>query len=239
VDLMQAFRVQAPTPGIRRERAMERLSQAMTVLASPRTGVISLAVTLRDPVLAEGVARQLIDEVNRFNLESRKSQAGAERRFVEGRLEEVRRDLRAAEDRLQAFLQRNRDYRNSPELTFQQDRLDREVTLQQGIFSTLASSYEQAKIEEVRDTPVITVIDGPERPAAPDRRGVVKKAIIALMLGSVVGLGLAFLREGMARDRRTGSGEFEEFYGLRSEALRDLTFWRKRRQREVAGSSRH
>ena len=174
-NLLDAFKVRGKSPEIRRNHAMEALTDAMTVIASPRTGVISLSVTLKDPVLAQGVARYLIDRINIFNLESRQSQAGAERRFVERRLEEVRRDLRAAEDRLQSFLQRNRDFRNSPELTFQQERLARDVTLQQNVYTTLAQSYEQAKIEEVRDTPALTLIDQPELPVQPDRRGLLRR----------------------------------------------------------------
>ncbi len=230
-DLLEAYQVKGATAGIRRERAMAKLSDDMTVLASPRTGVITLSVTLLDPVLAQEVAQVLLDEVNAFNLESRKSQAGAERQFVGRRLEEVRWDLRAAEDRLQAFLQRNRDYRNSPELGFEQERRAREVSMQQAVFSSLAQSFEQAKIEEVRDTPVITVIDRPERPVLPDRRQLLKKLVIAAMLGIVFGLGIAFLREALASNRRTEA--FEEFQELRQEALDDLKL-RGRRRREPA-----
>jgi uncharacterized protein involved in exopolysaccharide biosynthesis len=231
-DLIQAFEVRGNTPGIRRERAMDKLDDAMTVISSPRTGVISLSVTLHDPVLARAVTQQLIDEVNTFNLESRKTQAGAERRFVEQRLDELKDSLRAAEDRLQAFLQRNRDFENSPQLSFQQQRLARDVSMQQEMVTSLAQSFEQARIEEVRDTPVITVIDKPERPVQRDTRGLLKKGILAVILGSVLGLGVAFAREGMARSGRTGSAELQEFSELRREALDEL---RLRRRRSKAG----
>ncbi len=49
-------------------------------------------------------------------LQKRVSLHGAERRFVESRLDRARRELRAAEDALQAFLQSNRQFSNSPEL---------------------------------------------------------------------------------------------------------------------------
>jgi uncharacterized protein involved in exopolysaccharide biosynthesis len=231
-DLIHALKARGDTPGIRRERAMDKLDDAMTVVASPRTGVISLSVTLRDAVLAQAVTQQLLNEVNSFNLESRKSQAGAERRFVSQRLDEIKDTLRAAEDRLQAFLQRNRDYENSPQLTFQQQRLARDVSMQQEMVTTLAQMFEQARIEEVRDTPVITVIDRPERPVQRDSRGLIKKGILAVILGSVLGLGVAFAREGMLRSGRTGSAELQEFSELRREALDEL---RLRRRRSKAG----
>jgi uncharacterized protein involved in exopolysaccharide biosynthesis len=231
-DLVRAFKVRGDTPGIRRERAMDKLSDAMTVIASPRTGVIAMSVTLRDPLLAQGVAQQLLAEMNTFNMESRQSQAGAERRFVEQRLNELKDSLRAAEDRLQSFLQRNRDYENSPQLTFQQQRLQRDVSMQQDMVTGLAQNFEQARIEEVRDTPVITIIDKPELPVERDRRGLIKKGLLAMILGGVLGLGVAFAREGMARGRRNGSAELEEFSELRREALDEL---RLRRRRSKAG----
>jgi uncharacterized protein involved in exopolysaccharide biosynthesis len=225
--LVDLFEVEGKTPAIRRERAMERLTDVMEVIASPRTGVITVSITLRDPVLAEAVTRRILDELHRFNLESRQSQARAERRFTERRLAEVHRDLRTAEDRLQTFLQRNRDYRNSPQLMFQQERLTRDVAMQQGLFANLAQSFEQAKIEEVRDTPVITIVDPPERPAQPDPRGLLKRAILAMLLGGIVGLTLAFVREGMARTRDHLSPESREFSALGREALEELRLRRR------------
>ncbi len=231
-DLVAAFDVRADTREIAVEHTIEKLQDVMKTISSPRTGVISLSVTLRDPVLAQAVTQQLLNEVNTFNLESRQSQAGAERRFVEQRLDELKDSLRASEDRLQAFLQRNRDYANSPQLAFEQQRLLRDVTMQQEMVTTLAQTFEQAKIEEVRDTPVITVIDQPELPAERDRRGLLKKGILAALLGGVLGLGVAFVREGMARGRRTGSAEMQEFSELRREALDEL---RLKRGRSRAG----
>src|SRR5207245_3853543 len=115
-----------------------------------------------------GIADRLLAGLNQFNLSARQSQAAAERRFVEGRLEEARASLRAAEDALQRFLQANRQIANSPQLTFQRDRLDRDVTLQQQLVTGLVQQYEDARIREVRDTPVITVIERPAIAVRPD-----------------------------------------------------------------------
>jgi uncharacterized protein involved in exopolysaccharide biosynthesis len=228
MDLVTALEVRADNRDIAVEHTIDKMLDIVKTISSPRTGVISLSITLRDPVLAQAVTQQLLNEVNTFNLESRQSQAGAERRFVEQRLDELKDSLRASEDRLQAFLQRNRDYENSPQLSFEQQRLLRDVTMQQEMVTTLAQTFEQAKIEEVRDTPVITVIDQPEVPAERDRRGLLKKGILAMLLGGVLGLGVAFVREGMERGRRKGSAEMREFSELRREALDELKLKRGR-----------
>jgi uncharacterized protein involved in exopolysaccharide biosynthesis len=219
-----------PAAPIRRQVAIEKLGDLLQVEMSPRTGIVTFAVTTKRPELSAQIAERLLGEINRFNLESRQSQASAERRFTEGRVATVRQELREAEGRLEAFLRQNRQFRSSPELTLRQERLRQDVALIQDVYTTLAQAYEQAKIEEVRDTPVITVVERPELAVRPDPRGLIKKGILALVLGAALGIMLAFLREAMSRTSRDAAAEVEEFRELRREALADLRFGRGRRK---------
>jgi uncharacterized protein involved in exopolysaccharide biosynthesis len=207
---------------LRRDAAIRKLEDDIDATTVQKTGVVDLAVTVRQPGLAVQINQRLLDLINQFNLRTRQSQAAQERRFTERRLAEVRQDLRGAEDRLQQFLQRNRDIRNSPDLTFQADRLQREVAMQQQVFTTLAQAYEQAKIEEVRDTPVITVVERPELPVRPDRRGLIGKGILGLLLGLVIGTAWAFAKSYAANSDRLSSEEAAEFSVLRRQAAGDL-----------------
>ncbi len=201
-------------PEDQRERAIRRLRSVMSAEVSQRTGTVQLAVGMTDPALAAAVNDRLLDLLNRFNLESRQSQAAAERRFTERRLGEIGQALREAEDRLQAFLQQNRDYRNSPELQFRKDRLEREVSLQQQLYTSLAQAFEQAKIDEVRDTPVITVVQRPFVPVRPDPRGIVAKTAAALLLGAALGIAIAFLQRLWQRGGLGSPDELGEFQAL-------------------------
>jgi uncharacterized protein involved in exopolysaccharide biosynthesis len=182
------------TEARRRENLLERLRQMIDASVAQKTGVVRVTVSAPDPVLAQEVDSALIDRLNRFNLETRQSQASAERRFTEERLAQVRVSLNVAEDRLRGFLEANRNYVQSPNLRFQEERLNRDVTLQQQLFVTLSQAYEQAKIEEVRDTPVITVIERPEVPARPDSRKTLLRAVIGLFVGLLVGMAIALVR---------------------------------------------
>ncbi len=220
--LVDYYRAKGRTPALRRDAAIRDLADDVTASTVQRTGVVNLSVTVRDPALAVQINQRLLDLLNQFNLRTRQSQAAEERRFTERRMAEVRQDLRTAEDRLQRFLQRNRDFRNSPELTFQADRLEREVDMQQQVFTTLAQAFEQAKIEEVRDTPVITVVQRPEAPARPDRRGLVLRALGGLLMGLVIGAAVAVWKSYAANLRLLPSSEAAEFAVLRRQAKRDL-----------------
>jgi uncharacterized protein involved in exopolysaccharide biosynthesis len=186
---------QSSNPLRRREAVVKRLSAAIGGGLSPRTGIVRVSVTTRSPKLAEQLSSNLLAELNRFNLQGRQFQAAAERQFVERRFGEVNGELRSAEDRLSEFMQQNRNYSNSPTLSFQRDRLAREVDLKQKVSTTLAQSYEQAKINEIRNTPLVTIIEKPELPLDQDPRGRIKAILFALLGGLLLGVAVAFWRE--------------------------------------------
>jgi uncharacterized protein involved in exopolysaccharide biosynthesis len=201
-------------------------SRARSVV-SARTGVITLRVSDKYPDMAVQLNQALLDQVNIFNLGQRQAQAGAEREFIEKRLADAQTQLSQAEANLQSFLMENRDFRSSPNLSLEFDRLNRAVNSRQSLYNALASSYEQAKIEEVRDLPVITVLEPPDYPIQPDPRRTRRKTMLGLLVGFVLGIGLAFARDRVAANRRVRSDEFAEFAALKREALGDLTHpWR-------------
>jgi len=177
------------------ELILKRLRNDVKADVDVSTGLVTLSVTAPDPLLATAVADTLLAAVNRFNLERRQSRSRDLRRFLETRVEEAARDLRGAEDSLRTFLEHNRAIAQSPELQLQADRLRRSTELRQQLYVTLASSYEQARIEEFRDTPSLTVVDPPRPPYSrswPPRRVLV---VVAGLLGLLVGLGVALLRQ--------------------------------------------
>ena len=160
----------------------------------------------------------------------RQSQAAAERKFIEARLGEMKGELRDAENQLQRFLQQNQGFRNSSELAFTHDRLQREVAMRQQVFTSLSQWYEQAKIDEVRNTPVITVVEQPNFPVRPDRRGLALKSTLGAILGGVLGLMLALGRDFLRQSRDQGHEGFEEFETLRKETAEDVSgLWRRLR----------
>jgi uncharacterized protein involved in exopolysaccharide biosynthesis len=199
--LINLLHVAAKTETLRMTRAIEKLSNLVQVNLKARTGVVAFEVRMPNAVLAQEVAQRFLDEVSRFNQEQRQSRAGAERRFTDGRVIQLQRELRDAEDRLQAFLQKNRDYRNSPELSAERDRLNREIDLRQTVFGTVAQSNEKARIDEARDTPVITIVETPNLPGRPDGRGRLTWGLFALLVGASAGVAIGYSKEALERRR--------------------------------------
>lgn len=226
-SLIEVYRSTGKTPAVQREAAIRQLSRNIRITVNQETGAVKLRVIAIHPELALQINQLILALINEFNLHTRQSQAAMERRFTENRLEEVRRSLREAEDREQVFLQRNRDFRNSPELTFQQERLARQIAERHQVYSVLLESYERAKIDEVRDTPVITVVERPELPARHDPRGLIKWGMAALLGGVLLGTMFALARNAFARSREEEPAEFAEFAELRRQSASDLLHpWR-------------
>lgn len=217
--LDRIFHVEGTSVAERREAAMKALEGSVSGTLNQKTGVVTFTVKTNDRNLSYLIATRLLGELNRFNLERRQSQAAAERKFAQSRLAEVRNELRETEDRMQSFLQRNREYRSSPDLVFDAERLQREIALRQQLYAALSQALEQAKIEEVRDTPVITLVEPPSVAVNPDRRGLVRRGTIALLVGAVVALLIAAAREFAGRAGAESRDELTKFQSLRAEML--------------------
>lgn len=200
-SLVDIYGARGATARARIQRAAAKLSEALSASVSPKTGVVTLGVTASSPELAQQIDSVLLSLVDDFNVRVRTTQAGQERKFTEARASELKAELAAAEDRLEQFRQQNRFVQDSPELQLQLDRLTRDVALRQQIYASVAQAYEQARIEEVRDTPVITVVSPPEIPATPDPRGLVQKAILGFLAGVAAAAGYLVLGKQRGRFR--------------------------------------
>jgi uncharacterized protein involved in exopolysaccharide biosynthesis len=174
------------------------------------TGVVSVRVRTRSSVVSKQVADRLLAALNDFNLKTRQSDAAEERRFTEARLAASTAALDSAERALQQFLRANRQYDRTSELTFDHDRLQRAVSLRQQVVSGLAQQLEEVRIREVRDTPVLTVIEHPVIAATADPRG----RVVIMIVGGLIAVFAAVLTclvvEYLSRASANKSPGFEE-----------------------------
>ena len=103
-----------------------------------------------------------------------------------------------AEARVAEFVRGNREYRISPELMFELDRLQRVVQLQQQVLVSLAQSREQALSREMPSAPSLTVVEPVVQPVLPEPR---RRAIIlmfSVFAGTLIGGVVAHLRSLMS-----------------------------------------
>jgi uncharacterized protein involved in exopolysaccharide biosynthesis len=143
------------------ERGVRGIRGATTADLDLRTGVVVVRTRLPNSEAAEFLNVTLLKLINAFNFDRRQERAGAELRFIERRMGEVKTNLQVAEDSLERFLIQNRSLGNDPGLYFERDKLQRELGLQQQTLNALVQASEAAKIDQIRDTPVITVVETP------------------------------------------------------------------------------
>jgi len=227
-SLADLLEIEEDTEELRMEEAIESLrDDLLTIQTGRETGIVTVEVQTDWPDLSQEIAERLLDEIGRFNLLTRQSQAAAERVFIQERVDSARDALLEAEAAMQAFLVANRSYQNSPDLLFQHGRLERDITLRQQVYTTLVQSFEQARISEVRDTPVITVLQAPFFPPGPDERRLVLVAALGIALGGMAGVVLAFVVEAMKRPA-PGDPAREDFQRTWDGLVRSLPFSRRR-----------
>ncbi len=194
--LAQYFKINGEEAPVITDKTLRKLREDVirSSVATRTTGMVTVQVRTKSRYVSLAIANRLLAGLNDFNLVKRQSQAREERRFTEGRLEAARVSLRTAEDEMQRFLQSNRQA-ESPALAFQRERLQREVTFRQQVVTSLAQQYEENRIREVRDTPVITVIEAPILAARPDPRHRVMIMILGTMASLAVGMMIVIIQE--------------------------------------------
>jgi uncharacterized protein involved in exopolysaccharide biosynthesis len=162
---------------------MTRLRDGVRTDVNIRTGVVSFTATGRTPEMAKTVADSILAAVNDFNINIRQTRARAEHAFAEARADEAARALTAAENAVAQFNTRNRVY-SSPALQTENDRLKRVADIAAQVYLQLRLQAEQAAVQQVRDTPALTVIDAPTLPIKASS----PKKILSVLAGALAGL---------------------------------------------------
>ena len=162
------------------------------------TTILTLNIKASEPIFAAELNQALIEELDAHQRRYNKGKTSDTKQFIEERITDTEKELIAAEEDLKNFMDRNRRIENSPALQLEQQRLGREVTVLTGVFTTLKQQLETTKIEEVKESDYVVVLDHPEAPlkrSKPNKRLMV---ILAGILGIGLGLFLAFMREFLA-----------------------------------------
>ena len=218
IDLLNA---PGKTLALRKEAAIRLLRTIIVASEDRKLGIVKIDVDTKWASASLAIVERLLDRLNAFNLETRKTQAVAERQFVERESLVAEQNLRTAENQLQRFLQRNR-IALSPELSFERDRLGREVALRQQLYTTWMQNREDARIREVRDTPVLTIIEVPRLAVNRQPRGTVLKSVIGGVVAAIVAALWIVLSHSIRRNA-ISSGQRELIEVLRASLPQSLS----------------
>jgi len=90
------------------ENACKRLEADSQMVEDSKSGIISIKVSARNPVLASNIAQGYVEELNRVVTQNSTSAARRERIFLEERLKEIKKDLDDSSEALSRFSTKSR-----------------------------------------------------------------------------------------------------------------------------------
>ena len=214
-------------------------------------GLLNVTFEDRDAQRAADITNFLVDELDRFNVDTYKTRGKRLRQFLEGRVGEVQRTLVASEERLRGYeskyrvvssaqtdaargvsdilaqkfnLETQRAYVSSytapgntelqnierqlralnseigklPEVKMEGARRALDVEIQRKLLMLMTAQFEDARMQETRDTPTVTVLDAASKPqikARPVRSLIVAAAAFAALLGCAAWTATTLARE--------------------------------------------
>ena len=219
---LDLFEVPGGSVESREQDGVQMLADMMPVSVQKTTSVVELSVATKWPSVSLAIATAVVNGINSYNQKTRQGQAAAERKFVEGRVAEARDSLRAAEDRLERFSKSNVLIESSPTLRLEGDRLSRDAIQKQQLTSALVQAYEDVRIREVRDTPVITMLETPTVSTTPLARGRIKRALLGFAIGGFLMAVFALATGAMSKTPRGANAEADEFFSTLRETRDDV-----------------
>lgn len=169
VDLLEYWELGEEEPERSYELALEKLRDGLTISLDNKSGVATIELEMREPQLTADVVNKVLSELDEFIRTKRITNASEQRKWIEDRLIEVEKDLNQSEETLKKFREKNRRIGDSPQLLLEQGRLLREAEINSTLYAELKKQYEVAKIEEIKNVPIINIMDL-ARPAAKKSR---------------------------------------------------------------------
>jgi uncharacterized protein involved in exopolysaccharide biosynthesis len=171
VNLIQYFKVKIkdPNPEIQKRKQYlavnDLLIKALVSTDLDRmTKILTVKVTMPEAQLSADVVNKLVESLDQYIRTKRRSYAGEQRYYLEKRVDQIKDSLRICENKLKDFREQNRMIAQSPNLLLDQGRLMRNVEIQQNVYIELTKQLELAKIDEIRDAPILNINENAQNP---------------------------------------------------------------------------
>jgi uncharacterized protein involved in exopolysaccharide biosynthesis len=128
------------------------------------SNILTVSAKMPEAKLSSDVVNNVVSSLDSYIRTKRKSYATDQMDYIQKRMAQVQDSLTVAENRLKDFREQNRMVLQSPELMLEQSRLSRNVEILNAVFLELSKQSELAKIDQIKDTPVVNVRDYAKNP---------------------------------------------------------------------------
>ena len=175
-------------------KGLKKYFELLNVKEDRRTGLIQLNIEMESPNLAAEVANFIGSEIQSYIQKQNTAKAIKEKLFISGRLIVVKGELEKLEEDLKEFKERNRGYEVSPELFMIYSQKFREAEAKQQVYVTLQQQLELARISEVKQTPIINILDEAKPPVSKSRPNRAIISLLSLLAGFLFGASISIIR---------------------------------------------
>lgn len=158
-------------------------------------GFFIIEVVTEEAQFSKDFADTLIVELDKLQRKFKKQTVNEKIDYIKQKIAVAKLELENNEEKLKYFRERNRNVNNSPSLLLTQERLQRDVQIQTGIFLTLKQQFELAKIEEVQKSSFVQILDFPSLPIKVSNPKTVSTYIVGGFVGFFFAIFLSFIIE--------------------------------------------
>lgn len=178
---------------LRKSRKM--LKQRINVDEDLRTGLVSIEIEMENRELSVEILKFIKEFVVNFTITNLKEISAKEILYLSQRIDSIKGELDNAQSDLISFLEQNKNFQNSPELTIAYEDLNREVRFFEAGITVLLQQMEVAKLNQIKISPVLASLDDPlisDKKSSPGRKSWL---FTGLFLGTIFSTLILFFRD--------------------------------------------
>ena len=140
------------------QNAISKLENNLYVFEE-ESGLIKIRVLMEESQLASDISNYISNFLVQYIGTELKLKSTQYRQFLENRLIEVEQQLKSAEADLTSFRSSNPIAKDTPVLQNSRGQLIRSLEVEQQVYLTLRTQYEIARADELKEQPVINILD--------------------------------------------------------------------------------
>ena len=164
-NIISVFRkkIESPSKDFFQNIAIDKLSSRISIYEH-ESGMITVSILMEDELVAANIVNFISNWIQNYISNEMSFKAKKNRVFIERQLEAAKMDLFISEEDLSAFQKKHSITDDNPEVILARARLMRNVEVNQQVYITLRQQLELNKIEELKEKPVLNILDNGDIP---------------------------------------------------------------------------
>lgn len=142
------------------EKIVKALGKSLAINVDKKTYLITLGVSLQDPVIAKQVCDEVIAKLQNYVTHYRTEKARDDVKYYQALTEEAQADYYAMQQRYARYVDSNQGI-SRQSIRIEQERLQNETNLAFTLYNQTAQQLQLAKAKVQQETPVCLVVEPP------------------------------------------------------------------------------